>query len=92
MDIFAQIADRIIKEQEAIIGPIALEQAQKVPGITFDEVRHEVAISGDKKTTLENLVRQYEKLFGPASVEVCKEAVKTLVSKAPTNEVPSLLL
>lgn len=92
MDIFAQIVDKIIKEQEAIIGPIALEQAQKVPGIKVDKANNEISITGDKKTILESLVRQYEKLFGPASIEVCRDAVKSLISKAPKDQVPQLLL
>jgi hypothetical protein len=92
MDIFAQIVDKIIKEQEAIIGPIALEQAQKVPGIKMDEIKHEISIDGDKKAILENLVKQYEKLFGPASIEVCRDAVKNLISQAPKDQVPQLLL
>lgn len=92
MDIFAQIVDKIIKEQEAIIGPIALEQAQKVPGIKLDEIKHEISVDGDKKQILENLVKQYEKLFGPASIEVCRDAAKGLISQAPKEQVPQLLL
>jgi hypothetical protein len=92
MDIFSQIADKIIKEQEGIIGPIALEQAKKVPGIKFDDTSHSIAIEGDKKTALENLVRQYEKLFGSASIEVCRDAVKSIVADAPKNQIPQLLL
>lgn len=92
MDIIAQIVDKIIKEQEAIIGPIALEQAQKVPGIKVDESKHEITVSGNKKTILEDLVKQYEKLFGPASIEVCRDAARSLISKAPKEQVPQLLL
>ncbi|HUQ85423.1 MAG TPA: hypothetical protein VM077_03810 [Candidatus Limnocylindrales bacterium] len=92
MDIFAQIVDKIIKEQETIIGPIALEQAQKVTGIKVDEAKNELIISGDKKIILENLVRQYEKLFGPASIEVCRDAVKSIISQAPKDQIPQLLL
>ena len=33
MDIFAQIARKIIEEQENIIGPVVLEQAKKVQGL-----------------------------------------------------------
>ena len=92
MDISAQIVDRIIKAQEAIIGPIAMEQAQKVSGIRVDVLRHEVFVDGDKKSVLENLVKQYEKLFGPASILVCKDAVKNIISQAPQDQIPQLLL
>jgi len=33
MTIFDQISVRIIKEQELIIGPLAWEEAKKVPGL-----------------------------------------------------------
>lgn len=92
MDIFAQLADKIIKEQETIIGPIALEQAEKVPGLRIDSQKHEIAIEGDQKAILENLVRQYEKLFGRTSIEVCRDAVKGIISQAPREQVPQLLL
>ena len=92
MDIFAQLVDKIIKEQEEIIGPIAIEQAQKVPGIKIDNTSHQIAVEGDKKYILENLVMQYEKLFGPASIEVCRDAVKSIISQAPKDQIPQLLL
>lgn len=91
MDISAQIVEKIIKAQENIIGPIALEQAQKVAGITIDTGNH-VTVEGDKKSALENLVKQYEKLFGPASIEVCRDAVRNIVSQAPKDQIPQLLL
>lgn len=92
MDIFGQIVEKIIKEQETIIGPVALAQAQKVSGLKVDLPNHEIAFSGNKKEILENLVKKYEALFGPASIEVCKEAVRDIIAKAPKDEVPSLLL
>ena len=42
MDILSQIAEKIIKEQENIIGPVALEQAQKVPGLSVDIAKNKV--------------------------------------------------
>ena len=62
----------IIREQEGIIGPVALEQARKVPGLKLDWPKHEVVLEGNKKEIVEKLVEQYEYLFGQASVEVCK--------------------
>lgn len=92
MDIFAQIANKIIKQQELIIGPIALEQASKVKGLSFNEENYEISIVGNKKQILENLVRQYEKLFGRTSIEVCRDAVKGIISEAPKDQIPQLLL
>ena len=91
MDIFGQLAERIIKEQEGIIGPIALEQARKVQGLTVDWQKHEIAFEGNKKDLVEKLVEQYQGLFGQASVEACKEAVKGIISDVPKDQVPQLL-
>lgn len=86
MDIFAQAAEKIIKEQEGIIGPVALEQARKVTGL---KVNGGVSIEGANKTeVLSNLVAQYEQLFGQASVEVCKQAVSGL--QLPPQSIPAL--
>ena len=92
MDILEQAAERIITEQEKIIGPIALEQAKKVPGLSVDLQKHEVKIEGDQKEILQKLVEQYQHLFGQASVEVCKDAVKDIIKQAPSDKIPSLIL
>lgn len=91
MDIFAQIAEKIIREQEGIIGPVALEQARKVPGLSLNWDKHEVKLEGDQKEIIEKLVEQYEYLFGRASVEVCKDAVSSIISKVPKDQIPSQL-
>lgn len=91
MDIFGQLAEKIIKEQEGIVGPLALEQAKKVQGLTVDWTKHEVTISGNQKEVIEHLIKQYEYLFGKASIEVCKDAVRSIVGQLPKNQVPSLL-
>lgn len=91
MDIFGQIAEKIISQQEGIIGPVALEQAKKVQGLKLDWPKHEVAFDGNKTDIVEKLVEQYQGLFGRASVEACKDAVKTLLTSVPKNQVPPLL-
>jgi len=92
MDIYGEIAEKIIEEQEKIIGPIAFEQASKVPGLSVDLQKHEVKIEGNKKEILQKLVEQYQHLFGRASVEVCKDAVKDIIKQVPPDNVPSLIL
>ena len=89
---FPQIVLRIIKEQELIIGPLAWDEARKVSGLNVaDGNKGEVSFSGDQKETVNKLVAQYERLFGRASHEVCKEAVQDLVAELPAEEVPSSL-
>lgn len=92
MDIQIRLIENIIKEQEAIIGPISWEQASKVQGITLDPQTKEITLVGDKKVIIENLVKQYESLFGKTSIEVCKEAVKNILPQASKDQVPQILL
>ena len=88
MDIFAQLTEKIIREQEKIIGPIALEQARKVQGLNIDMQKHEVKFEGNQKEILEDLVEQYKHLFGQASVEVCKDAARSFISLMPKDQIP----
>lgn len=90
MDPYITLVSRIIKEQQSIIGPIALDQAKKVSGLQVSSV-DDVKISGNKKEVLGNLVTQYSKLFGKASVAVCKEAFEPLSDKIPPADVPDIL-
>lgn len=90
MDPYSQAIARIIKEQQAIIGPIALDQAKKVMGLQVTGI-DDIKFAGNKKEILGNLVNQYAKLFGKASVEVCKEAFSIYSDKIPATEVPDIL-
>ena len=90
MDAYAQAISNIIKQQQAIIGPVALDQAKKVSGLEVSGA-DDVKITGNKKEVLDSLVHQFEKLFGKASVEVCKEAFEPYQDKIPATEVPDIL-
>lgn len=90
MDSYTRGISQIIKEQQAIIGPVALDQAKKVSGLQVSGV-DDVKITGNKKEVLGNLVNQYAKLFGRASIEVCKEAFQQYSDKIPTSEIPDIL-
>ena len=88
-----QIATRIIKEQELIIGPIAWLEAEHVQGLTLDD--HTAAQiadgAGDPKEVVNQLVGRYERLFGRASREACKDAVASLLAELTPSEIPSML-
>lgn len=90
MDPYVEAVSRIIKEQQSIIGPIAIDQAKKVTGLSVEGV-DDIKITGNKKEILGNLVNQYAKLFGKASVEVCKEAFSGVSDKISPSEVPDIL-
>ncbi|OGY58939.1 MAG: hypothetical protein A3H06_02420 [Candidatus Colwellbacteria bacterium RIFCSPLOWO2_12_FULL_44_13] len=86
-----QLASRIIKEQVAIIGPVAWGEAQEVDGLSIDVSRGEVYITGNRKEVLDRLISRYERLFGRASLEVCREAIRPVVSQIPAEEIPERL-
>jgi len=90
MDSFAQAVSRIIKEQQDIIGPIAVDQAKKVAGLQVSNA-DDVKVTGNHKEVLTNLVNQYSQLFGKASVEVCKEAFEPFTDKIPATDIPDIL-
>lgn len=89
--IFSKIVESIIKEQEALIGPIALEQAKRVGGLSVNLSHHEVVFKGDKSKIIEDLIEQYRDFFGQVSVEVCRHAAKKLISQLPLDQRPALL-
>ncbi len=86
---YEQIVERIIKEQEKVIGPLAVDQARKVSGISINASNQSITLNGDKKGIVEELVKQYEYLFGKISIEVCKEALKNL--SVTKDELPTIL-
>lgn len=91
MDVYTQIVERIIKSQEAIIGPVAIEQAHLVHNLNVDSDTHKITIEGNSAQVVEDLVKQYRNLFGQISVEVSKEAVGSLASQLPPNGLPTVL-
>lgn len=91
MDVYGQIAAKIIEQQESIIGPVALEQAKKVAGLKIDWAKKEVTVSGDEPAVIDNLVSKYKELFGQISVEVCKEAASKFASQLTGETLPKSL-
>jgi hypothetical protein len=90
---FPQIAIKIIREQELVIGPLAWDEARKVQGLqVVDEKKGEVnLLNGDPKNIIDKLVAQYERIFGRASHAVCHDAVLDLIAKMSPEEIPSSL-
>lgn len=90
MDIYGQIITRIIKEQQSIIGPVALREAAKVSGLKVNSIE-EVEITGSHKEVIQRLVEQYAKLFGDAAIEISKEALEPLIDEVDQNELPDII-
>jgi hypothetical protein len=88
-----KVLKAIIDHQFVIMGPLAFEQANKVPGLKIsDGAELDVEIDqGDPDIVLTNLVKKYEELFGRASIEVCKDAVKELKPAVSSDDLPEIL-
>ncbi|CAN5752738.1 hypothetical protein BH11PAT2_BH11PAT2_01820 [soil metagenome] len=88
-----QIAGRIIKEQALVIGPLAWTEAGKVEGLhILDQKKGEVELqNSDPKESVNQLVARYERLFGRASREACRDAVKAILAELSPGDVPSSL-
>ena len=90
MQDYSFVAQQIIKAQMVVIGPLAIAQAQKVVGLSIQDADH-IEIIGNAKDVLSNLVNQYAQLFGRASIEVCKDAIKEMQSPIPSKDLPDIL-
>lgn len=91
MSILQTMVIQIIKGQELIIGPIALNEARKVQGILITGDTNEIKLQKDDPKVVDRLVGQYEKLFGRASREVCREAVRDIIGELPAEKIPASL-
>lgn len=92
MTAFEQITVKIIKEQEQIIGPLAWEQVKNIPGLKIvDRKGGDVALEGDEKQIIDQLVARYDRLFGRASHEISREAVSAILADLSPDQIPASL-
>lgn len=90
-EIFDQIAEKIIEQQEAIIGPIAVERARLVQALKVNWQQHDVDIVGNPQQAIDALIEQYKELFGQIAVQASKDAVASIVSRVPADQLPDSL-
>jgi len=88
--VYSALVTNIVKSQFDVIGPLAIDQAKMVNGITID-TSNTATIRGNGKEVLANLVKQFEQLFGQTSVEVCKDAIKESGTPVSDNDLPEIL-
>ncbi|MBP7967651.1 MAG: hypothetical protein IT215_01660 [Chitinophagaceae bacterium] len=90
MDEYKKAVSRIIKQQRSVMGPIAIDLARRVDGLTITN-SNDIQIKGDGSIILSNLVNEYANLFGRAAVEVCKDAIKEMHPPLPFSQLPKVL-
>ena len=88
--ITSKIALKIIEEQELIIGPLAWNEARKVPGLrVIDQKSKQIDFdNGNPAQVIDKLVAQYDRLFGRASREVSREAAAPFLSSLSPTDIP----
>ena len=72
----------VVKAQEEVLGPLA------------NEIAYKVLIVGPtvpNKEVLGKLVNEYKFVFGQASVETCKDAVRGLKLNIKDEDLPDIL-
>lgn len=85
IDIYIEAISSITKEQSKIIGkPLALEIAQTVPGLLYED--GQFILNGDPKKALIELTNRYEKLLGKVAITVSEEAISN-ISEEALNEI-----
>jgi hypothetical protein len=77
-DQHVQVISKIISAQSEVIGPLAYDLAHNVGGLVFDGRDVLASVNGDYKNVLTDLVKQYSKVFGQSSIEVCKDVVSQM--------------
>ncbi|MDB5184183.1 MAG: hypothetical protein JWO07_864 [Candidatus Saccharibacteria bacterium] len=89
--LFSQIAEKIIEQQEAIIGPIAVEQAKQIRELAINWPKHDVGITGSPQDAIDDLVEKYKELFGQIAVQVSREASASFLAQLPVDQRPKSL-
>lgn len=89
---YEQLAKLMIKHQEEIIGPIAWSEANKVSGLVVSDKKITISKATEGKQVIDQLVKQYQNLFGQTSVEVCKDATRDVLQTMEADSIPTTLL
>lgn len=86
MDGYIEVIRSIIKSQMAIIGPMAVEEANKIEGLSIDNKLENISINfAHPEDSVRRLVAQYASLFGSISIEVSKEAINSVAKDKQLN-------
>lgn len=73
---YSSLVAKIISDQEAIIGSLAVDLAHNVNGLDWSDGIP--AVIGDSKNVISDLVKVYSNLFGQSSVAICKDSIDSV--------------
>jgi hypothetical protein len=86
---YSEMIIRIVKRQSQIVGPLAVRIAGKVSGVVVEA--GEIKVQQENPSVVDELVAEYAQLFGKASVEVCRQAVRDDLDDVPSDGIPESL-
>lgn len=79
---------QIVKEQEKIIGPLAVELANGVDGLELTNLeKKEMKFKRDERLIVHDLVQTYAQFFGRTSIEICKDIIKKTVPAVTSEDI-----
>lgn len=90
MDPYAEMAEAIIQKQVLVLAEIALERARKVTGIEVDSAGHVQKVPGGAQA-IEELIKQYQELLGPAGISFARDAALPIAKQHPEITLPQAL-
>ena len=70
---------------------MAISEANKVTGLKVSPDLSAVSVTGESLKIITDLVHQYERLFGQASIEACKDSVKEVLPRISAKDIPDFL-
>ena len=90
-DTFMTLIKMIVSVHKELIGPYAIQVANRVPGLSISKDLATIDVQGEEKAITGELVQEYKKLFGNTSIELCKEAREDLLPSYPKENLPDIL-
>lgn len=81
----------IVGRQKHLIGPLAIEKANRVEGLWVSDDLELIDIQKDPLLVLDDLVKEYSKLSGRAAVYFCRKAVAPIIKEKVLLPIPEVL-
>lgn len=82
----------IIQGQEEVIGPLAWTTVSPIKNFLIkDKSTLDFEVAGDPKETINALLAQYAKVFGPIALEVAKRSTERITKHMSRDQIPSRL-
>lgn len=86
----AEVAERIIRSQERVVGKAAWKLAKRVKHLDVDRSQQvTIADGADELDVLERLVREFTTITGELGARMCFMAAADILRANPAIDVPS---